>query len=659
MSSRGLILWAVDSLGNPVKVLADADGTLRVDGIISVSGTVDVSDRPGRLVGIVYGSLGQLLQRASTLDLLVQLRNAGADIDPRQIRLLTSADVISAVQSGAWSVGVSNFPTDYFKAGQNIGNTGFDVNNFPSTYDVGDRAGRLLGIVYGSQSQQLLQRASTYDLIVQLRSAGVEIDPRSIRALAKATDEVYSVLRTDAGVAYDARDRSWTITENLNRAWSLAKATDNVYAVLKTDAGVALDPRDRNWSLTNSDAITAYGSQAQKLLQRAVTYESIIQLSHQGTEYDARQIRALTSADVVDIVDKAARLLGVVYGSQGQQIKQTATNFNLQVELATGATLYDARQIRALTSSDVVTVYGSRTQALLQRAATYDLLVALRQGGSELSTSNPIFAGVVDASGNRLPSMDAAARRGYVTITDGTNVMPTMDASARAGYVDVIDRAARLLGVVYGSQGQQLLQRASTYDLLVQLRSAGAEISATNALSVGIASGGSIIDPRTIRALSYATDSIAPIGSQAQTLLQRATTYDLIVQLRSAGAEIDPRSIRALTSSDVVTVADVTKTGTSHYLAPTALGVGGTATIWTPAGGKAIRAKRIQVSVDAATRIDFRWTTTAFESYYLPANGSIVVNLVGSNEQPAADATLTILSSAAANVTAKASGDEV
>lgn len=36
-----------------------------------------------------------------------------------------------------------------------------------------------------------------------------------IRNLAKAQDEVYAVLKTDAGVAYDARDRSWTITESI------------------------------------------------------------------------------------------------------------------------------------------------------------------------------------------------------------------------------------------------------------------------------------------------------------------------------------------------------------------------------------------------------------------------------------------------------------
>jgi len=46
------------------------------------------------------------------------------------------------------------------------------------------------------------------------------------------------------------------------------------------------------------------------------------------------------------------------------------------------------------------------------------------------------------------------------------------------GLVDVSDRAARLLGIVYGSQGQQVLQRAVSFDLLVQLRNAGVEINA-------------------------------------------------------------------------------------------------------------------------------------------------------------------------------------
>lgn len=128
--------------------------------------------------------------------------------------------------------------------------------------------------------------------------------------------------------------------------------------------------------------------------------------------------------------------------------------------------------------------------------------------GAALTVANPVIVGVYDAAGNRMPAMDAAGRPGYVDVIDrwarllgqvdlarvlgaaltaanpvivglfdaAGNRMPAMDIAARPGFVDVIDRAARLLGIVYGSQGQQLLQRAATFDLIVQLRSGGAEI---------------------------------------------------------------------------------------------------------------------------------------------------------------------------------------
>lgn len=67
------------------------------------------------------------------------------------------------------------------------------------------------------------------------------------------------------------------------------------------------------------------------------------------------------AASVWDVSDRAARLVGVVYGSQAQQLKQTATNFNLQSELAVGGTLIDPRAIRALTSADVVSAAQSGT----------------------------------------------------------------------------------------------------------------------------------------------------------------------------------------------------------------------------------------------------------------------------------------------------------
>lgn len=384
------------------------------------------------------------------------------------------------------------------------------------TVDVSDRANRLLGIAYGDVGQ-LLQRPTTRDLLVQIRNAGAEIDPRAVRALVKATDELYSVLRTDAGVAYDARDRNWTITENLNRAWSLAKASDNVYAVLKTDAGVALDPRDRNWTVTEalarswvlsaSDIVTAYGSQTQALLQRATTYDLIVQLRSAGAEidprsiralvkttdelysvlrtdagvaYDARQTRALTSTDII-----------TVYGSQTQALQQKATTYELLVDEVDRA------------SRLVGIVYGSQSQQLLQRASTYDLLVALRQAGSELSTSNPLFAGIVDASGNRMPSMDA---------------------STRPGYVDEIDRAGRLLGKVYGNQ-DVLQQRATTKELLVEISYQGTEK-----------------DPTQIRPLT--SSDIATVQQTARTSLtvkperEDNTSYAVIISPNAAGVQL-------------------------------------------------------------------------------------------------------------------------
>ena len=56
--------------------------------------------------------------------------------------------------------------------------------------NVTDRANRLVGIVYGSQGAQLQQRALTNELLVQLTSAGIQIDPTQIRPLTFATDSV-------------------------------------------------------------------------------------------------------------------------------------------------------------------------------------------------------------------------------------------------------------------------------------------------------------------------------------------------------------------------------------------------------------------------------------------------------------------------------------
>jgi len=66
---------------------------------------VDIQNRASRLLGIVYGSQNQqLLQRAGSYDLLIQLRHNDVEYDARIIRALTAADVVSAVKSGTWNI---------------------------------------------------------------------------------------------------------------------------------------------------------------------------------------------------------------------------------------------------------------------------------------------------------------------------------------------------------------------------------------------------------------------------------------------------------------------------------------------------------------------------------------------------------------------------
>ena len=95
------------------------------EGALVGAGLTDPIDRAARLLGIIYGDVGQLAQRAATRDLYVQLRSAGAEIDPR---------------------------------------------------DVTDRAARLLGVIYGSQAQQLQQKVGTFQLLTE--DTGLNTNPR-------------------------------------------------------------------------------------------------------------------------------------------------------------------------------------------------------------------------------------------------------------------------------------------------------------------------------------------------------------------------------------------------------------------------------------------------------------------------------------------------
>jgi hypothetical protein len=142
-----------------------------------------------------------------------------------------------------------------------------------------------------------------------------------------------------------------------------------------------------------------YGDQG-VLTQRAGTLDAYSQLRAAGVEYDARQIRLLTAADIVDVSDRAARLLGTVS--------------------PVAASVWDvsdrpARQLGVISGS--ITASSDVTDRWARQLGLIDLSRVL---GAALSAANPVIAGIYDAAANRMPAMNAAATAGYVHLTDGT-----------------------------------------------------------------------------------------------------------------------------------------------------------------------------------------------------------------------------------------------
>ena len=90
---------------------------LKRDWTLGDSDIPDLKSKASRLLGIVYGDKGQLQQRTTTLELLVQLMNDGSEINPTAIRALTSSDVVTAQQTTRTSMTVKPEREDLISLG--------------------------------------------------------------------------------------------------------------------------------------------------------------------------------------------------------------------------------------------------------------------------------------------------------------------------------------------------------------------------------------------------------------------------------------------------------------------------------------------------------------------------------------------------------------
>lgn len=293
-------------------------------------------------------------------------------------------------------------------------------------------------------------------------------------------------------------------------------------------------------------------------------------------------------------------------------------------------------------------------------AIAYDAVNDRFKVDIEAMTVGTINTNVSDRWARQLGQVDLARVLGAALAHSNPVIARLTDGSAFIDPRDMSDRAARLVGVVYGSQAQQILQRATTYDLIVQLRHNGVEI-----------------DPRNIRALT-SSDIITAYGS-LDALQQRATTKELIVQIQHQGVEKDPTQIRALTNADVVsaeqsdetklkatvtqaakdrTISDVDKVATEKQLNLTFTGAENQIA-WDPAAGKKVRVKLFSFELSASVDLGYRWGATGTIYYFNTTSGRYVANLIGANVEGAADDILYFYASGACTVKGFILGEEL
>ncbi len=274
-------------------------------------GSVDIIDRWNRQLGQmdIARYLGSAIGLSNPLH--DQIVYGGAVIDPRIIRTLTSADVVTVNNLlNPHPVSLASIPnppnldvllSSRFKPGDSIGNTAFIAN------------------------------------------AGTNLNTSAL-ALEAGGNLASILAKLDVALSTRLKIADFALTQELGKV-----------GIILTTGGAIIDPRSTR-ALTASDIVTPYGSQGLPFGQYVIT-------------------------------PSFAPLATVPYGNQTQLLQQCPVTYELLVQLATAGTQYDARQVRALTSSDVVTAQQTTRASMTVKPeredlTTYGATVAIATGGT-------------------------------------------------------------------------------------------------------------------------------------------------------------------------------------------------------------------------------------------------------------------------------------
>jgi len=205
----------------------------------------------------------------------------------------------------------------------------------------------------------------------------------------------------------------------------------------------------------------------------------------------------------------------------------------------------------------------------------------------------------------------------------------------------------------------------------------GAALSHSNPVIARLTDGSAFIDPRDVS--DRAARLLGVVYGSLDKLQQQATTKELLVQISHQGVIKDPTQIRNLTATDIVTVVqstpanltatvtqassdriitDITKTATRKQINIT-WAAAGNQTAWDPATNKKVRLKLICLELSADVDLGYRWGEAGTIHYLRTAAGPIVLNLIGCNDEGAVDEVLNLYASGACTVKGHLAGDEI
>lgn len=283
--------------------LSSAADSVTVTGSVGVTGTVAATQSGAWNVGVTSSVLPTGASTAAKQDtgntslasIDSKLSSLGQKTSANSAPVVLASDqsAIPVSQSGTFTVMQGNAPWSVSQSG----NWSFRLQ---------DGSGNAI-----TSQANGIQRA----LDIGINVAGVQIDPRVIRALTSA--DVVSAVQSGSWTVQQG-SAPWSVSQSgtwtTGRTWTLASGTDSVAAV---QSGI--------WNARMQDgagnAITSQVNGAQRTLDVGIDVG--------GTQVDPRSIRSLTSSDTVTVVQPtAASLNTTAVTTAGATISTSANQTN-------------------------------------------------------------------------------------------------------------------------------------------------------------------------------------------------------------------------------------------------------------------------------------------------------------------------------------------